>query len=179
MSYYNELCHAMTELGTYPHTIFVGQGVGCAGTTMSPTLDGVPASSRIEFPVAEDLQIGACIGMTMQGLLPVCIFPRWNFMLRAADGIVNHLDRLVLYSDGGFKPKVIIRTAVPSNTPFDPGPQHDDNFSQAFRFMLRTIKVVELKYPDMIVPSYKEATESAFSTILVEFTHAYRDQRGK
>lgn len=178
-TYFDELCSAMEMLAKRPDTIFLGQGVGCNGTTMSATFRDVPADRRIEMPVAEELQMGMAIGMAIEGFLPVCIFPRWNFVLRAADQLVNHLDRLPLYSDGGYKPRVIIRTAVPSVSPFNPGPQHDDDFSAAFRRMLRTVKVLSLNKADDIIPNYTWATRVDHSVILVEHTEQYKDQRGK
>jgi len=102
MNYAGELARAMHMLGERPNAIFMGQGVGCPGTTMSPTFAGVPATKLLEMPVAEDLQMGMAIGMALEGLLPVCVFPRWNFLICAANQLVNHLDRLPLYSDGGY-----------------------------------------------------------------------------
>lgn len=169
----------MEVLGQEPNAIFIGQGVGCGGTTMSPTFDKVPKEKRIEFPVAEDMQMGLATGMALGGYLPICIFPRWNFLLLAANQLVNHLDRLPLYSDGGYCPRVIIRTAVPSYHPFNPGPQHDDDFTGAFRAMLRTVDIVTLNLAEAIVPAYETALNSDRSTLLVEFTEHYRDQRAK
>lgn len=175
--YFDELCRAMELLGKEPNAIFVGQGVGNPGTTMSDTFKDVPKRKLFEFPVAEDMQMGTCIGMALEGLLPICVFPRWNFLLLAANQLINHLDRLPLYS--GFKPKVIIRTAVPSASPFNPGPQHDDDFTLPFRSMLRTVEVVTLRTSDSIVPQYKRAIESDKSTLLVEYTKYYRNARDK
>ncbi len=165
----------MAWLGNQPHTIFLGQGVGNPGTSLSDTLDDVPGNRRIEMPVAEEMQVGICIGLSLQGMVPVCIIPRWNFALRAADQIVNHLDRLPLYSD--YKPKVLIRIAVPSVWPFDPGPQHDADFTEAFRRMLRTTAIVTLTTAAAIVPAYQQAYRSDRSTILVEYTDLYKNAR--
>lgn len=178
-SYFDALGSAMAALGQMPNTIFMGQGVGVAGTTMSDTLNGVPAAKRLELPVAEDMQMGMAIGMAIEGLLPICIFPRWNFMLLAANQLVNHLDRLPLYSNGGYKPKVIIRTAVPSAAPFNPGPQHDDDFTDAFAAMLRTVRVVRLYTAPMIASAYRDAVAAEYSTVLVEFTEQYKNARGQ
>lgn len=175
-SYFDELCAAMALCAEQSNAIFLGQGVGVAGTTMTDTFRNVPAGQLLEMPVAEDMQMGMAIGMALGGYLPICTFPRWNFLICAANQIINHLDRLPLYS--GYKPKVIIRTAIPSNRPFDPGPQHDDDFTEAFRSMLRTIKVVKLYRDDCIVPEYRAALEREGSTLLVEFTKHYKDARG-
>jgi len=138
----------------------------------------VPQHQRLEMPVAEDMQMGMAIGMALGGYLPVCVFPRWNFLLLAANQLVNHLDRLPLYSDGGYQPKVIIRTAVPSSHPFNPGPQHDDDFTDAFRAMLRTVRIETLVQPSDIVPAYAAAVKSERSMLLVEYTDCYRNERG-
>jgi len=174
MDYHGELREAMKYLGGIENTIFVGQGL-IGGTTMSSTFSDVPEHKLLEFPVAEEMQTGFCTGLSLQGLLPIAVFPRWNFMLRAADQLVNHLDRLPLFST--YRPKVIIRTAVPSRDPFDPGPQHDDDFSLCFRGMFRTVEVLALKEPQYIMPAYRAAVGGDLSTIIVEYTDMYRNAR--
>ncbi len=144
---------------------------------MSSTFKDVPAYKRLEFPVAEDLQMGFCTGMSLTATIPICIFPRFNFMLCAANQLINHLDRLPLYS--GYKPKVIIRVASPSVSPFYPGPQHDDDFTAAFHLMLRTVEMVSLVQSEQIVPAYLTALNSERSTVLIEYTDLYKDEIAK
>src|SRR5215831_14031743 len=98
----------MTQLSANPKTIFMGQAV-TGGTTMSASFNGVPKDRLLEMPVAEDLQLGMATGMALAGWLPICTYPRMNFLLLAANQLCNHLDRLPLYSEGGYNPKVIIR----------------------------------------------------------------------
>lgn len=150
--------------------MFVGQGVGVAGTTMTDTLKNVSPDKLLEFPVAEDMQMGFCTGLALQGFIPVCIFPRWNFLLCAANQIVNHLDRLPLL---GYPARVIIRTATPATKKFNPGPQHSDDFTGAFRAMCKTIEVIELHSAEQIFPAYERALNSEHSTLLVEYTELY------
>lgn len=176
-TYFGELCEAMKMLASEPNTIFLGQGVGEKGTTMSATFDGVISDRRLEMPVAEDMQAGIAIGMSLQGYLPICVFPRWNFLICATNQIVNHLDRIPLYSD--YRPKVIIRVAVPSTVPFNPGPQHDDDFTSSFRTMVRSIDILTLEEASDVVPAYQWALASPRSSIIVERTELYKDQRGK
>ena len=87
---------------------------------------------------------------------------------------MNYLDAISRFSD--YRPRVIIRVAVGSSAPLDPGPQHLGNFSDAFRMMLKTVRVVELDTPNEIVSEYKKATERDGSTILVEFPSLYEMQ---
>lgn len=177
VGYFDELCAAMAMVAERQNTVFMGQGVGArAGTTMSDTFRDVPDAQLLEMPVAEDMQMGMAIGMALGGFLPICVFPRYNFLICAANQLVNHLDRLPLYSD--YRPKVIIRTAVPSTVPFNPGPQHDDDFTRPFKMMLRTVNVVKLISPAMVVPAYREAMNAPNSTLLVEYTDFYKDARG-
>ena len=173
ISYHGALTDAMTALGRRRDTIFMGQGVGCAGTTMTDTLDGVPKEKLYEFPVAENLQLGTAIGMALGGWLPICIFPRWNFLLSAADQLVNHLDRLPIYSAGAYNPRVIIRTAIPSTRGFNPGSQHSDDFTAAFEHMLHKVEIVVLQTPNAVMREYMAAAEAPRSTLLVEYTALY------
>lgn len=171
-TYLSALSEAMCLLAREPNVVFLGQGVAYPGTTITETFKDVPREKLLELPVAEEMQTGMATGMALDGLLPVCVFPRWNFVLCAANQIINHLDRISLYSP--FKPKVIIRIASPSNFPFNPGPQHDDDFTEAFRLMLRTIQVVTLGSVEDIIPAYRDALLRPQSTILVEYTKFYQ-----
>jgi pyruvate/2-oxoglutarate/acetoin dehydrogenase E1 component len=156
----------MTWLADKPRTVFLGQAVGFPGTAMFNTLRDVPAERRREMPVAEEFQMGASIGLALQGFTPISIFPRWNFLLLAVNQLVNHLDKLPVISD--YRPKVIIRTGVGSERPLDPQWQHKGDFTEAMRLMLHTVRVVRLEEPDEIVPAYQEAYAFAGSTILCE-----------
>ncbi len=169
---YNQtLKEAMDWLAAQSDTVFIGQAVSYAGTGCYESLTNVPIEKKIEFPVAENFQIGVSIGMAMNGFVPISIVPRWNFLICAADQIVNHLDKMTLLSDQGYQPKVIIRVAVGSEKPVDPQDQHKGNFSDAFRLMCKTVDIIELARPELIIPSYKMAYErtDGRSTILVEF----------
>lgn len=160
----------MSLLAEHPSTVFIGQAVEYEGTGLYDSLKHIPASKRIEFPVTEYLQTGMAVGMGVEGMIPISIYPRWNFLLLAVDQIVNHLDKLKIMSDGACTPKVIIRVAVGSEIPIDPQSQHKGNFTEAFRLMLQTVNVVELLEPEQIVPEYTYALlrTDGISTILVE-----------
>ena len=169
--YNDELKRTMNWLAEQDNTIFLGQAVCYAGTGCYESLTEVPANKKMEFPVAENFQIGVSTGLALNGFIPVSVVPRWNFLVCAADQIINHLDKMSLMSDGACTPKVIIRVAVGSENPVDPQDQHKGNFSQAFRMMCKTIDIVELHYVSDILPAYKHAYNrtDGKSTILVEF----------
>lgn len=159
---------AMLMLAAQPQALFLGQGVAYPGHALYTHLEGIPKEKRIEFPVTEELQLGCSIGLAMQGFLPISIFPRMDFLLRAADQLVNHLDKIEQMSYGDWVPKVIIRTRVGSRTPLDAGPQHTQNYCQAFRQMLQTLRVFEIKSEGEVMPVYKMALDSHRSSIVVE-----------
>lgn len=171
MTYFAALCAAMEMLAEHPRAIFLGQAVEVPGTAMSNTLLAIPRSKKLELPVFENAQLGMAIGMALEGCLPVCIFPRINFLMEAVSQLVQHLDKLPLYS--GYRPRVIIRTAVATSVPLDPGPQHLGDYTDALEMMLSTVKVVRLLKADRIVPEYRAAMERDGSTLLVERTELY------
>ena len=178
MKYIEELKKAMSLLAENDKVIFIGQAVKYAGTGLYDTLEHIPDHKRIEFPVAEYLQSGVVNGMAIQGMIPVSIIPRWNFLLMGTDQIINHLDKFSLMSDGRCTPKAIIRVAVGTERPVDPQDQHKGNFSEAFRLMCKTIDIIELFEPEDIVPAYEKALNriDGKSTILVEFGDFNREK---
>lgn len=161
----------MGMLAQNPKTLFVGQSVRFGGQAMYPTLSEVPMEQRIELPVAEDFQLGFCTGLALEGFIPISIYPRFDFLLLAANQLVNHLDKISQVS--GYRPKVIIRTAVGSTSPLNPGPQHCQNHTQAFRMMCHNIHIVELQYADTIVESYRAALECDGPVLLIEHAGKY------
>jgi len=173
MKYFEALTHKMKDLADIPNTIFLGQAVKNSGTIMYNTLKDLPNNKTIEMPVAENMQLGMSIGLSLQGYLPISIFPRWNFLLSATDQLINHLDKISEISNNEFNPKVIIRVGVGSEEPLYPGPQHVGNFSDTFRSLLKNINVVELFTTEDIVREYNTAIRSHNSTILVEFMDKY------
>ena len=80
MKYFDELKRSMNYLAQDPRIIFLGQAVAVDGTAMSNTLKDILPSRLIELPVAEEMQMGMTTGMALSGLVPVSIFPRWNFL---------------------------------------------------------------------------------------------------
>ena len=170
MDYGEEFKRAMEWLAGNPDILFLGQSVSCPGTSMSDSFSDVPPSRLIEFPVAEDFQMGFCTGLALQGYIPISFYPRFDFLILAMNQLVNHLDKLPVF---GWKPKVIIRTAVGRTKPLNAGPQHTGNYTHALRQMLTTVDVHELLTENLILPCYEAALKSKRSTILVEHQRHY------
>jgi hypothetical protein len=85
-------------------------------------------------------------------------------MMCAMNQLVNHLDAIPVYSS--YRPKVIIRVAVGSRAPLDPGPQHVFDGVSELREMLDEMWVDD--YGCGYEESYKAAYERDKSTIIVE-----------
>jgi len=178
MKYFDELSRAMDLLAANPRTYFIGQAVACAGTAMTNTLKNVPKEKLLELPVAEEMQMGMSTGLALAGYIPVSFYPRWNFLLLAVNQLANHLDKMPLISNGGFRPKVIIRTGIGSERPLHPQFQHVGDYTDAFRLMCPNIEIIRLEEPENIFPAYQKALEreDGKSTILVEYGDYYNEK---
>ena len=176
--YFNELERSMRWLAEQDHTIFLGQAVEVPGTAMFNTLTEVNPDQKVELPVAEEMQMGMAIGLAMGGLVPITIYPRWNFLLLAVNQLVNHLDRIAYVSNREYLPKVIIRTSIGSERPLHPQQQHVGDFTDAFRLMLNSVEVIRLDEPEDIFPAYQKASERSDgrSTLIVEYGDYYNEK---
>lgn len=161
----SELKRAMFMLAADPRVLFVGQGVKYDNHKMFETLAGIPMDKRLEMPVCEDFQMGFCTGLALTGTIPICIFPRMDFLLLAANQLVNHLDKLPLF---GWTPKVIIRTAIGARAPLDAGPQHTQDHTQAFRHMLTSVRIETLSNAADVMSVYSAALQADRSTLVIE-----------
>jgi len=168
----------MEFIAEHRKSIFIGQAVGCPGTAMSDTLKDISKEKLMELPVAEEFQLGMAIGMALDGWLPVCIYPRWNFLLLAVNQLVNHLDKISEISDYEFNPQLIIRTSIGSERPLFPQKQHIGDFSNAFKSILNNIEIITLEESKDIFPAYKKALkrEDNKSTLIVEYGDFYNEK---
>ncbi|MCD6578901.1 hypothetical protein J7L48_05455 [bacterium] len=178
MTYKNKLTEAMNLLAQNKKVIFLGQNIVYPGSIMFSTLQGVPNSRKIELPLIEDMQMGMSIGLSLEGYIPVSIYPRIDFLIIATNQLVNHLDKIEEMSYGQFKPKVIIRTAIGSTKPLFPGIQHCSDYTEALRHMLKNVEVIKLVNSKDIIPAYSHALEETNnkSTLLIEVADFYSNQ---
>lgn len=162
MSPFNQSVNEAMLMLASKGAVFVGQSVRYDGAAIYHSLDGVPMEQRVELPVLEDFQMGYCTGLAIAGKLPVCIYPRMDFLVLALNQLVNHLDKSVWH------PKVLIRTAVGQKAPLDAGPQHTQNHTEALRLMLQNVRVDEVRTPQEVASAYKRAFECHGSYLIVE-----------
>jgi pyruvate/2-oxoglutarate/acetoin dehydrogenase E1 component len=176
MKYLEALTESMTWLSHQPRTIFLGQNMMNKQSPHGKSLEYVSPDLIIDLPVAEEMQMGMTLGMALDGMIPISIFPRWNFVLCAVNQLVNHIDKIPLMGD--FPATSIIRTAVGSDRPMHPQCQHTGDFTLGIKSMCSTVEVIELHDVDDILPAYQHAyyRKDNRSTLLVEYGNFYQEK---
>jgi len=169
--YKDELTNAMTYLGEQENTVFIGQQIVYAGNPMSTTLGNVSKEKMIELPVMEETQMGMSLGIAMTGKTVITFYPRWDFIILAANQLINHLDKYNLMT--GKTANILIRLGKGSDKPLDPGHQHKGNYLNEFKSMCPHIKFHDLLDAKDIALTYKEAYLSGGIHILVEYPELY------
>lgn len=165
LNYAAAATQAMADLAADPRTLFVGQSVAYPGQRLFGTFEAVPMDRRIELPIAEDFQLGFCAGLAMAGHVPLCFYPRLDFLLIAMNQLANHLDWMSQH--------VIVRTAVGSRVPLDPGVAHTHDCVPALRGILVNTAVVEPRTPEQLIEAYAAALIRRGPTLVVERMEYY------
>lgn len=174
-TYKDSVTTAMQMLAQDDRVRFAGYNVAYGGMG-GGTFKGIDSAKLIEFPLAENLMMGACIGMSLEGLIPVCFIERADFLTNCMDEIVNHLDKLARLSNGLHKPAVIIRVVIGnSKVPLFTGLTHTQDLSHAMRLMVK-FPVYKLErsnsFPFYYVDALKRAVNGE-STMIFELKDLY------
>jgi pyruvate/2-oxoglutarate/acetoin dehydrogenase E1 component len=165
------LTNAMTELAKLDDTIFIGQQIVYAGNPMSTTLGEVPKEKMIEVPVMEETQMGMSLGLAITGKTVISFYPRWDFLISAANQLINHVDKFELMT--GKKVNIFIRVGKGADVPLDPGHQHKANYINEFKTMCPNIEIHELKTSTDVELTYKYIMENGGIHILAEYPQLY------
>ena len=176
MKYKDELIRSMEWLGEKDDTIFLGQSVKYSGNAIYNTLRTLDDSMKIETPVFEEVQMGMSTGMAMDGLVPISCFPRFDFLMRCMDSLVNHLDKMQVMTENTFKPKVIMRTSIGSTNPLNGGVQHTQDYTKVFKDILTEVDVILLNEPEEIFPTFQNAYENDGSSLIIEWGDYYNEK---
>jgi pyruvate/2-oxoglutarate/acetoin dehydrogenase E1 component len=165
------LTNAMTTLSKLDETIFIGQQIVYAGNPMSTTLTDVPKEKMIEVPVMEETQMGMSLGLAITGKTVISFYPRWDFVISAANQLINHVDKYELMT--GKKVNILIRVGKGADVPLDPGHQHKANYINEFKSMCPNIEIHDLKTWQDVELSYKYAIENGGVHVLAEYPELY------
>tara|TARA_X000001388_G_scaffold32645_2_gene23057 strand:+ start:779 stop:1279 length:501 start_codon:yes stop_codon:yes gene_type:complete len=166
----------MKWLGEKDNTLFLGQATAFSGHAISGTLSDVPQDKLIELPVMEEVQMGMSAGLSLEGFIPISIYPRFNFMILSINQLVNHIDTMREMTKSQLVPRVITRVAVGAKKPLDGGSQHTQDFTDALKKMLSDTVVVELEEPEQIFPAFQDAYYHNGSTVLIEWGDYYAEK---
>ena len=148
--YHEAIRLQMEKFAENPKVLFLGQQV--VSEDFYETLENIPMHARREMPVAEEMQLGISIGLALEGYLPVSIYQRMDFLPRAMDQFVNHLNLIESLSRGLYRPKIIIRTTVGTTKPLDTGLQHSKN--------LIDLMTIACNFPVLVPTTPKEVHEA-------------------
>ena len=169
--YKDALTKAMTDLANLDDSIFIGQQIIYAGNPMSTTLGNVSKEKMIEVPVMEETQMGMSLGLAMTGKRVITFYPRWDFIVSAANQLINHVDKFELMT--GKKLNLIIRLGKGSDTPLDPGHQHKGSYFEEFKSICKNIEFHDLKNWKDIELAYQYAIKEGGIHLLVEYPELY------
>jgi len=165
------LTNAMTTLSKLDETVFIGQQIVYAGNPMSTTLTEVPKEKMIEVPVMEETQMGMSLGLAITGKTVISFYPRWDFVISAANQLINHVDKYELMT--GKKVNILIRVGKGANVPLDPGHQHKANYINEFKTMCPNIEIHDLKTWQDVELSYNYVIKEGGIHILAEYPELY------
>ena len=170
--YYKTIKEWFNKLAKIKNSIFLGQQVYYED--FYGLLKDVDKSKRIEMPVAEEMQLGISIGLALEGFLPISIYQRMDFLPRAMDQLVNHLDLIKDLSHNLFNPKVIIITTVGSKYPLDTGLQHSKDLTKGLKSLLRNVKVYNPKTAKQADIAFKKSLKYDGSSILIFYQDLWK-----
>ncbi len=168
-TYKEAIKQSMEKLAKNKKTVFIGYNISF-GSQAYGTLKDVPINQKIETPVAENLMIGLATGMALEGFKSVVFFERHDFILNSIDAIVNHLDKFELLT--GIKLPIIIRATVGSKKPLHPGPQHVQDFTEAFKKLIN-FKIYEPKTALEVLKVYEIVAKSKEPVMIIEKRELY------
>ena len=172
LDYKGAITQAMTNLGENESTIFLGYNLGGEFGNAMGTLSGVDDSQKIETPVVENLMGSMALGMSLEGFKAVVYYERQDFMLVAADAIVNHIDKIERISHGEFKCPILIRAVTADAGPFYSGITHSQDFTNVFKEAV-SFPVEDPVTGEDVLQAVRSARHSGRPAMLIERKSRY------
>lgn len=156
-TYREGLAQAMRDaLANHENTIIIGQGVtdhkGIFGTT-SGLAQAYP-ERVIETPLAEEGIAGVCIGAALNGLYPINTHIRADFVLLAANQLINLAAKYRYMFGGHFAVPMLIRLVIGRS--WGQGAQHSQSLQSLFAH-IPGLMVIMPSTPESIIESYAHA----------------------
>lgn len=121
------------SMGDDPSVFIIGEGVpdpkNIFGTTKG-LLDKYGKNRVLDMPLSENALTGVCIGAALQGMRPIMVHQRIDFMLLALDQIINHAAKLHYMFGGKISVPIVIRAIIGRG--WGQGAQHSQNLQAIF-----------------------------------------------
>jgi len=102
-------------MGRDNRVLVMGEGVDHYGWIFGTTkglLEKYGSKRVFDTPIAENTMTGVAIGLALAGLRPIIVHMRMDFLLLAADQIINHMAKWSYMFGGKLKVPVVIRTLI-------------------------------------------------------------------
>lgn len=157
-------------LDRYPKVFAIGQGLWSpwyVGNTMTDLDKQFGKNRIIDTPVSELACTGAAVGASLCGYRPIVIHPRMDFMVLAADQVINQAAKWRHMLGGQVSPAVTIRAII--NRGGEQGAQH----SQALHSWFAHIPGLRVVMP----ASVQDARDLLISSVLCDDPVMYIDDR--
>jgi pyruvate/2-oxoglutarate/acetoin dehydrogenase E1 component len=119
----------------------------------------------------EETQMGMSLGLAITGKTVISFYPRWDFLISAANQLINHVDKYELMT--GKKVNILIRVGKGADVPLDPGHQHKANYIEQFKTMCPNIQVHDLKTWQDVELSYNYVIKEGGIHIMAEYPELY------
>jgi acetoin:2,6-dichlorophenolindophenol oxidoreductase subunit beta len=157
-------------LKTYPEVFAIGQGLWSpwyVGASMTDLDKEFGPERVIDTPVSELATTGGAIGASLCGYRPIVIHPRMDFMILAADQIVNQAAKWAHMMGGRATPAVTVRGII--NRGGEQGAQH----SQALHAWYAHIPGLRVVMP----ATATDARDLLIASVLCDHPVLYIDNR--
>ena len=157
-------------LTNYPEVFVIGQGLWSpwyVGNTMKELDKKFGKKRIIDTPVSEAAVTGAAIGASLNGMKPIVVHPRMDFMLYAMDPIVNQAAKWSYMFGGQASPSITIRGII--NRGGEQGAQH----SQALHSWFAHIPGLKVVMPSTV----SDARDLLIASVLSGQPVIYIDDR--
>ena len=170
LKYFDAVKQSMEMLAKECQAVFMGYNVYHGSAYGS--LKEIPASQRLETPLAENLMAGLAMGMSLEGFRPVLFFERHEFVLNAIDALVNTLDIIEVISDGQYRMPVIIKAVAGSVKPFYAGLTHTRYLGDMFKASV-AFPVFEPQNAQEVLKAYTFAKQAKGPVMIAERKELY------
>ena len=133
--YFSEAVRAALAeaLETDPRVLLLGEDIGAYGGAFGVTrglLERYGPERVLETPISENGFVGVAVGAAMTGLRPVVEIMFMDFILLAADQIINHAAKLHYVYDGQVNVPLVVRAPAGAGRGY--GASHSQNLESVF-----------------------------------------------